>query len=270
MRDDVVGIGGGDETGNGNADALGENAGSEITEIAAGDGDDERNGSHRQLAIRGDVIEHLRKKAANVDGIGGSEKGALVELFVGEGLFDEALAIVEGAADFEGGDVLAQRGELLFLGFADALGRIKNDDANAGNAEKAVSNGAAGVTGSGDQNRERRRFAAHEIAHETGHEPRAKILEGQRGAVEKFEDVERGGKRNELHGKIDGFRDDLPENFFGNIGRGERAHEAKADFGKGQTAKFLQLFGECGGRFPRACTTRHREPGRGEPLHEER
>ena len=201
------------------------------------------------MAVSGDVIEHLRKKAANVDGIGGSEKGALVELVVGEGLFDEALAIVEGAADFEGGDVLAERRELLFLGFADALGRIKNDDANAGNAEKAVSNGAAGVTGRSDQNREQAGFTAHEIAHETGHETRAKILECQRGAVEKFEDVERGRKRNELHGKIDGFRDDLPEDFFGNIGRGKRAHETKADFGKRQAAKFLELFGSVAGNF---------------------
>ena len=230
LRDDVVGIGGGDEARNGNADALRENACGEIAEIAAGNGDNERNGSHGQLAVSGDVIEHLRKKAANVDGIGGSEKGALVELVIGEGLFDEALAIVEGAADFEGGDVLAERGELLFLRFADALGGIKNDDANAGNAEKAVSNGAAGVTGSSDQNREQAGFTAHEIAHETGHETRAKILKGQRRTVEKFEDMERWGKRNELHGKIDGFRDDLPQDFFGNIGRSKRAHETKANF----------------------------------------
>ena len=36
LRDDVVGIGGGDEARNGNADALRENARGEIAEIAAG------------------------------------------------------------------------------------------------------------------------------------------------------------------------------------------------------------------------------------------
>ena len=133
--------------------------------------------------------------------------------------------------------------------FADALRRIKNDDANARHAEETVRNGAAGVTGRCDENGERRRFAAHEIAHQPGHETRAKILECQRGAVEKFENVERGRKRNELHGKIDGFRDDLPEDFFGNIGRGKRAHETKADFGKRQAAKFLELFGSVAGNF---------------------
>lgn len=43
LGDNVVGVGGGDEAGNGNADAFGENASSEIAEIPAGNGDNERN-----------------------------------------------------------------------------------------------------------------------------------------------------------------------------------------------------------------------------------
>lgn len=123
------------------------------------------------------MVEHLRKEAADVNGVGGCEEDALIELLVGESLFDEALAIVEGAGDFESGDVLAESGELFLLGFADAFRRIKNHDADSGHAKKTVGNGAAGVTGSGDKDGELARFAADEIAHEAGQKTRTKVLE---------------------------------------------------------------------------------------------
>lgn len=59
--------------------------------------------------------------------------------------------------------------------------------------------------------------------------------------MEKLEDVERGRQRDELHGEIDGFGDDLPEDFFGDVGSGKGAYEAKADFGEGQLTKFVEL-----------------------------
>jgi len=188
----VVGIGGGDESRDRQADALGEDSGGEIAEISTGYGDDERHGSDGQLAVGGHVIEHLREQPANIDGIGGGEESALIERFIGEGLLDEALTVVEGAGDFQRGDIFAERGELLFLGFADALGRIQDDHANTGNAEEAVRDGTAGVAGSGDQDSELARFSADEIAHQAGQKARTEILKGERGAVEEFEDVKRG------------------------------------------------------------------------------
>ena len=109
-----------------------------------------------KLAVSGHVIEHLRQQAADVDGICGSEKGALAQGFVGEGLLDQALAIVKGAGNFERGDVFAESGELFFLGFADAFGRIKNHDADARDAQKSMGNGASGVARCGDQDGEGR------------------------------------------------------------------------------------------------------------------
>jgi hypothetical protein len=248
-RDDVVGVGGGDEAGYGNADTFRENARGEITEIAAGDGDHERHRGNRQLAIRGHVIEHLRKQAADVDGVCGREEGTLVELLVGESLLDEALAIVEGARDFEGGNVLTESGELLFLRFANAFGRIENDDADSGDSEESVGDGAAGITRGGDENGELTRFAANEIAHKASHETRAEIFEGQRGAMEEFEDVQRGREGDEFDGEVDGFGDDLPEDFLGDIGCGEWAHETEADFGKGKLAKLVEFFGTVPGNL---------------------
>ncbi len=186
----IVGIGGGDETRDGQAHALGEESGGEIAEISAGDGDDQRNRGYGKLAVSGYVVEHLRQEAADVDGVGGCEKDTLIEWFVREGLLHEPLTIVEGAGNFERGDVFTEGGELFFLGFADAFGRIKDHDANAGHAEKSMSDGATCVSGSGDQHSEGTRFATHEITHQAGHKARAKILEGQGGAVKKFEDVE--------------------------------------------------------------------------------
>ena len=43
LRDDVVGVGGGDEAGDGNPNAFGENASGEIAEITTGNGDNERD-----------------------------------------------------------------------------------------------------------------------------------------------------------------------------------------------------------------------------------
>jgi hypothetical protein len=243
LRDDIVGVGCGDETGYGQAHALGEDAGGKIAEIAAGDSDDERNRGYRQLAISGDVVEHLREQAADVDGVRGGKEGTLIEGFVGEGLLDEALAVVESAGYFEGGNVLAQCGELFFLCLADAFQRIENDNADSRNAEKSVGHGASRVSGGGDENSERARFPADKITHEAGHEAGAKILESERGAVEEFEDVKSGRKRDQLHGKVDSLGHHLPKDFFRHIGYGERPHQAEADFGERQPAEFLELLG---------------------------
>jgi len=55
--------------------------------------------------------------------------------------------------------------------------------------------------------------------------------------------MQRRRKRNELHGKIDGFGDNLPEHFFGHIRRGEWPDYAKANFRERQAAKLLEFFG---------------------------
>src|SRR5208337_2729041 len=152
-----------------------------VTEIAAGNGDDERDRGYRQLAIRGDVIEHLREQAADIDGVCGSEKRALIESFVGERLLDQALAIVKGAGNLERRDVLSQGSELLFLSLANALRGIENDDADSGDAKKSVGHSAPGIARSGHEDGEEARFPADKIAHQASQETSAKILEGKRG-----------------------------------------------------------------------------------------
>ena len=67
--------------------------------------------------------------------------------------------------------------------------------------------------------------------------------------MEEFEDVKRGGKRDKLHREIDSFGNDLPEDFFGDVGSGEGTHEAEADFGEGQLAKLVELLWGMAGDF---------------------
>ena len=69
----------------------------------------------RQLGPRVQVVEGLGEEAADVDRVGGGERQAGVEVRVGEGLADESLAVVEAAANGDGGDVSAQGGELGLL-----------------------------------------------------------------------------------------------------------------------------------------------------------
>ena len=46
---------------------------------------------------------------------------ALVQIGVRKSLLDQPLAIIECSGDFERSDIFAERGELFFLRFADAL-----------------------------------------------------------------------------------------------------------------------------------------------------
>ncbi len=177
LRYDIVDIRRGHKLGYRQADAFGKNPCRQVAEIPAGHGHDQRHRRHRQLPVRRHVVEHLRKKPRNIDGICRSQKRALVELRIGKSLLHQPLAIVKRAGHFERGDVFAERGELLFLRLANALGRIEDHHTDSRHAQEAVRYRAAGVTRGRHQHGQRPRLAANEIAHQPRHKPRAKILE---------------------------------------------------------------------------------------------
>ena len=109
-------------------------------------------------------------------------------------MLHEALAIVERPGHFKRGDVFAERRELFFLGFADALRRIENHDANSGHTQETVRYSATRVPGSCHKDGEWTCLAAHEITHQARHKARAKILECQRRPMKEFQDVESRGE----------------------------------------------------------------------------
>ena len=105
---------------------MGEETGADVAEISAGHADHRGMGFIGPLLPGEEVIELLGKPAGHIDGIGGGEEKSRSLKNVGsaEGLFDHVLAVVEGAVDFESGDVARKGGELEFLDAADLAGGI--------------------------------------------------------------------------------------------------------------------------------------------------
>ena len=241
FRHDIVRVRGRDKSRHRQSDALGKNSRGQIPEISARHRNDQRHRRHRQLPVRRHVIKHLRQQPPDIDRIRRRQKCALVQLGIRKRLLHQPLAIVKRAGHFQRRDVFAQRRELFFLRFADALRRIQNHHANSRHAQKSVRHRASRVSRSRDQHRERPRLAAHEITHQPRHESRAEILERQRRPVKQLQNVQPRRQRNHLHRKIDRLADHLPQHFFRHFRRRERFHDAEADFGKRQRAKLFQL-----------------------------
>jgi hypothetical protein len=148
------------------------------------------------LRVGVEVVEGLRQEAGHVDAVGRGEEEGVVEFLIQEGLFDEALAVVERAVDLDGRDVPAERRKLFFLNLADLAFGIEDADLDAGDAEKTVGNGATRVARRGYEDvyvALRCLLAlllADEVAQEAGHEAGTDVLKGGRGAVEELEAID--------------------------------------------------------------------------------
>ena len=114
----------------------------------------------------------------------------LVQFPIGKGLLHQPLAIVKRARHFQGGNIFAERGELLLLRLADTLRRIENHHANPRHTEETVRHRAAGISRCRHEHSKRPRFAANEIPHQPGHEARTEILERQRRPVKQLQDMQ--------------------------------------------------------------------------------
>ena len=202
---DGVLVGRGDEACEGHSErATRDQARREVAEVA-------RRDRHHQLGLRRrlrefgqrvDVVEGLGEKAADVDRVGGGEGERGGQGRVGECLSGEALAVVEGAADGDGRDVAAQRGELGLLAGTDLAERIEDHDADARKAVEGVGDGTAGVAGCGGEDRDWGRGVVAQRGHHAGHEARADVLEGVGGAVEELEEVNAGVDLAQGNGEV--------------------------------------------------------------------
>ena len=115
-----------------------------------------------------------------------------VQLVVHEGRLDQPLAVVEDAIDLDGGDVLSEGGELALLNGADLALGVEHVDVDAVDAEEAVGHGRAGVARCGHEHVDllAAAFHAYEVLQQSGHEPCADVLEGERRSVEELERVD--------------------------------------------------------------------------------
>ena len=140
-RYDVIDIRRRHETTDRQTDTLRNEAGCQIAEVPARDGDDRVGAEPRQH----EVVEDLREQPSKIDGVGGRQPDVLPQLFVRKRLFDESLAIVERAVHGHGRDVVAKRRHLCFLDVGDLPLRIQHDHARIGHSVKRLGDGAPRV-----------------------------------------------------------------------------------------------------------------------------
>ena len=231
--EDVVAVVGGDEALDGQPHLLGKQSGGDVAEIPAGDADDHlvRLAQLLHPGVRLEVVERLRQEAGDVDGVGGRQVEARVEVGVEECLLHERLAVVEGAVYLQRGDVAPEGSELLLLDVADLPLGVEHVDADALDAEEAVCHGAPGVTGRGDEHMDRASaFAADEVAQQTCHEACADVLECQRRSVIKFERVDAVGDLHERDVEVECVVDDALQVVGGDVVAEEVACHAVRHF----------------------------------------
>ena len=112
-------------------------------------------------------------------------------------------------------DVATEGAEQLFLGAADPASGIQDDDADTRNIQKGACHRGTGIAGCGRQYCHR--LATTEPRQALGHEPGAKVLEGQRRSMKQLERIGVADRYNRrLEGK--GGRDHLIYFALGKIG----------------------------------------------------
>ncbi len=232
------------------AELHGEQAGGEVSEISGGN-DESGKRAFGELSGTMDVVERLGYEAGEVDGVCRGEVHALREITVKEGLFDERLAIVERAIDFEGGDVSAESGELFFLESGDFALGVEDDDACSRDVVEGRGDGTAGIAGGGDEDGEHAVVIFGEMGHEACHEASAEVFEGEGGAVEELEDVILGREGDEGCVELECSVDDFVEVIFRDVFAEEGVGDGEADFLEGEVAVVFPEVGAESGKLVR-------------------
>ena len=162
IRQHVVAVGGAEQFPHRHAHLAGVVAGEDIAEIARGDAvvdllaQADFPGAH-QIAVSGDIVDHLGQNASPVDGVGGGEEIApfrqgLPQVRVGENALDPALGVVEVALHGAHPHVAALlRHHLQLLNLAHAVFRVEDQNLCLLNVLKALQGGFSRVPGGGHQ-----------------------------------------------------------------------------------------------------------------------
>ena len=193
IGDGVVGVGGRHEGLHRQAHRPRQQAGAEVAEVAAGDGDHRRLGDPpaAELRHRLGVVEGLRQEAGDVDRVRRGQAVAGRERGVREGGLDQRLAVVEGAVDGEGGDVLAQGRELPLLEGGDPAARVEHHGPHPAPLPERLRHRRPGVAAGGGEDGDRMLRIADQLEH-GGEEAGAEVLEGQGRPVEQLEGEDAG------------------------------------------------------------------------------
>jgi hypothetical protein len=123
------------------------------------------------------------------------------ELVVGERLFHQPLAVVEGAADRDGLHVVAHRGHLRLLDVADLARRIQDQHARVRHPVERLRHRTARIARGRDEDGQRRPVG--EVVQQTRLRARSDVLERQRRPMEELEGPNSIGHLHERHREVE-------------------------------------------------------------------
>ena len=196
----VVGVGRAHERADRKPQLAGEVAGENVAEVAGGNdvvhplADSDRAAADK-VCVGAEVIDDLRGKAADVDGVRARQAHALAReqplaADLGKDLLDGSLRVVEVAAHCgDTGIVAALRDHLRLLHGGHTAVRVKDDDLRPRHIAEALHRGLAGVAGGRGEDQDLIVHAALLLCrrHQVRQHRERHILEGARGAAEQLE-----------------------------------------------------------------------------------
>ena len=198
----VIAVAGAQQTGDGQSHAHGVVARQNVAEVAGGhhkvDGLAHADGVLlHQLSIGVEIIDDLRGKTAEVDGIGRAGQLAhgvhlLPEFRAGEQTLHAGLRVVKIALHADDvGIAAAGGGHLQFLHTAYAAVGVKYRAAGAGHVLEAFQRGLAGIAAGSHQNADLPFLIVllRSQTNQVGQQIQRHILKGQRGTVEQLQHV---------------------------------------------------------------------------------
>ena len=194
LRQDVVFVGGDDEALDGEAHALGDVAGEDVTEIARGHAKGRRRrwaAALRLIAVQAGVgvIENLRQHPRPVHRVHRPKAVAALEFQIAEDALHQGLAVVKAAVNGQAMDVgVRHGGHLQFLQAADAALGVQDEDVDVGLAAHPGDGGAAGVAAGGAENVEAGAAPLQDVGEQAAKKLQGDVLESQRRAVEQLQD----------------------------------------------------------------------------------
>ena len=185
--EDVVGVGGDEETLGWQPHAAGVVPGQHVAEVAGGDA--ERDGALvGQAPHRPDVVDDLGRDPGPIDRVHRGQCHVEAERLVGEHRLHQVLAVIEGAVHGHRMDVgRVQRGHLASLDLAGAARGVKHHDVEAVAARHRLHRGGAGVARGGRDDHGPAVALLQLVVEQPRHHLQGDVLESEGWAVEQLE-----------------------------------------------------------------------------------
>ncbi len=217
-------------------------AGEDIAEIARRDAECHLAVGPAQLQRSGEIIDHLRHQPRPVDRIDRADPVGVGHVAIGEDALYHRLRVVEAAIDRDVVDIgRAHGGHLAALDIADAALGMQHEYLDPVEPRHRIDRGASRIAAGCPDDGQAAILAREELLEQQAEQLQRYVLEGERGAMEQFEQplplVELGQRG---HGRMGEAAIGLGGQFAQPLGRqaiaDEGLHHPRGQFAVGQTA----------------------------------